>query len=176
MAPSTKIHPYFSPTHTPGDPNGRRSPELISIRTSVSVFMDALSKARMVRKIQRWLAYAVARSASARKKIPDKIPPNGSARRRAPDLSRASPGASHILCSRTRSQALAWSLKLMFRGASMTTRCPEQHIFWCTQGTRWFHQALSWTRTAQRRTRPGCLGTALWSPPGWTFINRIWVD
>ena len=117
VPPSTKIHPYFSPTNAPGDPNGRRSPEFTSIRTSVSVFMDALSKARMVRKNQRWLAHAMAMSASESKKIPDKIPPVGSARRRAPDLSRASPDAVHILCSRTRSQALGWSLKLMIRGA-----------------------------------------------------------
>ena len=30
----------------------------------------------------------------------------------------------------------------------MATRCPVQHIFLCAQDTRWFHQALSWTRAA----------------------------
>ena len=109
VAPSTKIHPYFSPTHTPEDPNGRRSPELISIRTSVSVFTDALSKACMVRKIQRWLACTVVRSASEGKEFSDKIPPAGSAQRRAPDPSRASQGATHIICSSRRSRTRAWS-------------------------------------------------------------------
>ena len=37
--------------------------------------MDALSKARMVRKIQRWFKFAVVRSVSERKKFSDKIPP-----------------------------------------------------------------------------------------------------
>ena len=110
--------------------------------------MDALSKARMVRKIQRWFKFAVVRSVSESKKFSDKIPPVGFAEQRATDASRASQGAAHIICSRRRSQTRAWSLKLMFRERTVATRCHEQHNFLCTRGTWWFLQAWPWPLAA----------------------------
>ena len=148
MAPTPKIHNNFSATHSPRDPAGRRDPEFSSSRTSVSVFMDALSKVRLVRKIQRMACLLEAFVVSVCKKMLLNDRPNGSCRLRGPDVCRCAREGRHIYAPRTRSPTRGWSLTLVIGCSGRASVCAELLIVLCTCGTKWFLVVCSWARTA----------------------------
>ena len=168
MSPTPKIHNIFSPTNTPRDPDGRRDPEFSSIRTSVSVFMDALSKARMVRKIQRMACLLEAFGVLVGKKIQLNDRPNGSCRLRGPDVCRCAREGRHMYAPRTRSPTRGWSVELMSRCLCIETMKDLLLIFFCSWDTSRFLMACWWAQTAAVNV-PVEPGRAWWSRSWWTL-------